>query len=360
MNKILAYCRPGYESDTANELQGISTELNLFGYPMFKPGDGFVEFHFYQADHAQQFCRKVAVRDTIFPRQIIWLVGECIDMDKADRLTPILDLVDDAELADIGSFGAVWVEYADTDAGKELAKFCRKFNVPLRQALRGKKLLTKQEQEQSNRIHVFFTEFDRCSLGVSFKNQSANHINGICRLKFPPKAPSRSTLKLEEAIREMMTPEQQAQVFREGARAVDLGACPGGWTYQLVAREMSVEAIDNGKIDDELMATGLVEHFAADGFTYKPQFGRVALLVCDMIEQPDRVAELMAKWMVKGWAEHAIFNLKLPMKKRYETVTEALTMISGMLAKAGIHYHAETRHLYHDRDEVTVVIIRKE
>ncbi|VEB88410.1 putative RNA 2'-O-ribose methyltransferase [Citrobacter koseri] len=31
-----------------------------------------------------------------------------------------------------------------------------------------------------------------------------------------------------------------------GMYAVDLGACPGGWTYQLVKRNMWVYSVDNG------------------------------------------------------------------------------------------------------------------
>lgn len=37
-----------------------------------------------------------------------------------------------------------------------------------------------------------------------------------------------------------------------------------------------------------------------------------------MVEQPIRVAELVADWFAGGWCTHSIFNLKLPMKKRYE------------------------------------------
>ena len=157
----------------------------------------------------------------------------------------------------------------------------------------------------------------------------------------------------------MLTPAQQQQIFREGGRAVDLGACPGGWTYQLVDRQMYVEAIDNGLIDEKLMASGLVEHFAADGFTYRPQFGRVDLLVCDMIEQPDRVARLMGDWLVNRWADHAIFNLKLPMKKRYETVTQAMADLTARLQKLDDSFVIRLRHLYHGRDEITVSILRE-
>ena len=156
----------------------------------------------------------------------------------------------------------------------------------------------------------------------------------------------------------MLSDKQQSKVLRSGGRAVDLGACPGGWTYQLVKRGMYVEAIDNGLIADSLMSTGLVEHHAADGFTYRPQFGRVDLLVCDMIEQPDRVAKLMGDWLVKHWATHAIFNLKLPMKRRYETVVEAMTSLNSRLDALDDAFAVKVRHLYHDRDEVTVTIVR--
>ena len=32
---------------------------------------------------------------------------------------------------------------------------------------------------------------------------------------------------------------------------VDLGACPGGWTYQLVKRGLFVYAVDHGKMAAE-------------------------------------------------------------------------------------------------------------
>lgn len=40
--------------------------------------------------------------------------------------------------------------------------------------------------------------------------------------------------------------------------AVDLGACPGGWTYQLVKRNMWVSSVDNGPMAQSLMDTGQV------------------------------------------------------------------------------------------------------
>jgi 23S rRNA (cytidine2498-2'-O)-methyltransferase len=81
-------------------------------------------------------------------------------------------------------------------------------------------------------------------------------------------------------------------------------------------------------------------------------------LVCDMVEQPQRVATLMAEWFVNGLAQHAIFNLKLPMKKRLTALNAALDIIRNSLNKKGIKYSLKTKQLYHDREEVTVFLTR--
>ena len=60
---------------------------------------------------------------------------------------------------------------------------------------------------------------------------------GIPRLRFPPSAPSRSTLKLEEAFHMFLGQEVMAEKLQAGMTAVDLGACPCGWTFQLVKHQ---------------------------------------------------------------------------------------------------------------------------
>jgi len=353
---IIAYCRQGYEVDTGNELTELATQKALYGYPVFKTGEGFIRFQFHAPEHAERFIREVAVSDTIFPRQMFLVLDTIAIEDKSDRIGPVLNA-----LAQSDSYrcGTLFVDYPDTEDGKALAKLCRKFTVPLRQALRAKEYLTRKEQLKLPALHVFFISGEACYVGVSQATMRSPFENGICRLKFPPKAPSRSTLKLEEALLTMLSEQERSALCRPGARAVDLGACPGGWTYQLVSREMHVEAVDNGKMDEDLMATGLVDYRAEDGFKYRPQQGHVALLVCDMIEQPDRVAQLMASWLVKNWGTHAIFNLKLPMKRRYETVYGAIQAVEAKLASANIMATIKVRHLYHNRDEVTVAVLRK-
>ena len=66
--------------------------------------------------------------------------------------------------------------------------------------------------------------------------------------------PSRSTLKLDEAFQTFIPKYVHDERMHGGLYAVDLGACPDGWTYQLVQRGMFVQAVDNGAMDDKLMA----------------------------------------------------------------------------------------------------------
>src|SRR5690625_7660960 len=83
---------------------------------------------------------------------------------------------------------------------------------------------------------------------------------GILRLRQPKGAPSRATLKLEEAWHYFIPADEWDQRLANGMHAVDLGAAPGGWTWQLVQRGMFVGAVDSGPMAQELMGTGLVTH----------------------------------------------------------------------------------------------------
>src|SRR3546814_14364834 len=83
-------------------------------------------------------------------------------------------------------------------------------------------------------------------------------------------------------------------------RAADLGAAPGGWSWVLSRHGIQVNAIDNGPMADSAMATGLISHQRADGFTWQPAKA-LDWMVCDMVEQPRRVAARMGEWVANGW-----------------------------------------------------------
>ena len=179
----------------------------------------------------------------------------------------------------------------------------------------------------------------------------------IQRVSMSPDAPSRSYLKLAEAFEVFLDQKEQAQWLKPGMTAVDLGAAPGGWTWQLVQRGLKVTAVDNGPMKGAADGHPAIRHLRQDGFRFRPRHP-VDWLVCDMVEQPRRVAALVAEWFTAGLCQRAIFNLKLPMKKRVAALDEAIAMVQDALGAAGLKYQMAVKQLYHDREEVTVFLAR--
>ena len=96
------------------------------------------------------------------------------------------------------------------------------------------------------------------------------------------------------------------------------------------------------------MATGLVEHCREDGYKFLPR-GNVDILVCDMVDKPSLVTDLIIRWFSEQKCRMAIFNLKLPMKKRFQEVQSCLDRLAEVP-----NLRLKGKQLYHDREEITV------
>ena len=295
MNHLMFYCRPGFEKDMAAEIQDKAVALECFGFSRVVDNSGFVLYECYGGSDAEKLARRLPFRELIFARQMLVVFKQLNGLDLQDRITPIVEA-----LEGMPEFGELRVETADTNEAKELSTFCRKFSVPLRQALRAAGKLTQEENDRRPVLHLFFLKNDTVWLGYSYPNNNSPYLMGIPRLRFPSDAPSRSTLKLEEAFYTFIPVEDDEYRLCSGLTAVDLGACPGGWTYQLVKRGMMVTAVDNGPMAESLMETGQVKHVLEDGFKYRPTKKNPYWLVCDMVEKPARITHLIAQWFRDG------------------------------------------------------------
>lgn len=344
MNHLFLHCRPGFEKECAAEITDLAAEIDIFGYSKTKENSAYVIFVTHEPDAAKRLIKELRFRHLIFVRQ--WFVtGPALtDLPVTDRVTPLL-----AAATQLPITRELMIETVDTNDGKELSNLSKKFTAPFSQALRKQKLFS---DKSAWRLHLVFISGTEAYLGVSLFNNSAAWAMGIARLRLPKAAPSRATLKLEEAWHHFIPAADWEARLALSMRAVDLGAAPGGWTWQLVQRGMFVEAIDNGPMDNALMDSGQVKHILADGFTYEPKKS-VDWLVCDIVDKPARVASLITKWASKGYCREAIFNLKLPMKQRYVEVKKCEQRILADLSKLGIKADLHFKQLYHDREEVT-------
>ena len=351
MNPVccLLYCRPGFEKESASEIMQLTQSHNIQGYIKAKPDSGYIGFYPTSPVNLTKFNESVKYDEMIFSRQSVFVSEMINTLPTEDRITPLLAAIKTMDL----SFNNVLLETPDTNEGKQLSGFCKKFSTPLTIALERNNLINKKSEW---RLHLFFLSSSAVYIGVSHINNSSAEVMGIKRLRFPKEAPSRSTLKLEEAFKTMLSEKEQQLYLKNGMSAVDLGACPGGWTWQLVNRGIRVNAIDNGAMDKALMDSGLVKEVKADGFKYLPETP-VDWLVCDMVERPMHIARLMSRWLTEGHCRYAVFNLKLPMKKRYDMVMDCKEFIANELDPLYSSYKIRIKHLYHDREEVTCIVL---
>lgn len=327
----------------------LTTQAGIYGFIKSRPDTGYLLFVCQPEQSYQQLDQVIHYAELVFARQCIFTPELVTNLPVDDRITPLLDSIQKLNI----SFSDVWLETPDTNEGKQLSSFLKKFSSPLLRSIENKQLLSKAGDW---RLHLFFLSSSAVYLGVSNIHNSSDLIMGIPRLRMPRSAPSRSTLKLDEALNFMLNEQEQKKYLKNGMTAVDLGACPGGWTWQLVNRGMRVTAIDNGPMNEELMETGMVEHLRVDGFKYRPE-KTVDWLVCDMVERPLHISRLIAQWLTDGLCRHAVFNLKLPMKKRYDVIRQCRQLIEQELALLEHPCTLKMKQLYHDREEITCIIL---
>lgn len=329
----------------------ITSQAGIYGFIKAKANSAYVVFHTQPPVIYKQLNKIIDFNDLVFPRQCLLATSMINDLPSDNRIAPLLTEIQSFDM----TFCDLLLETPDTNEGKQLSGFLKKFSTPLRISLEKARLI---DRDSHWRLHGFFLSSSAVYLGVSHINNSSPLFMGIPRLRMPKSAPSRSTLKLEEAFRLMLDESEQTQYLKNGMTAVDLGASPGGWTWQLVQRGMFVAAIDNGPMDQTLIDSGQVQHIKADGFKYLPE-KPVDWLVCDMVERPLHISRMISRWLVEGHCHHTAFNLKLPMKQRYDIVLQCRELIETELDRAGIRYKIRIKQLYHDREEVTVIITQK-
>ncbi|MGD8573777.1 MAG: 23S rRNA (cytidine(2498)-2'-O)-methyltransferase RlmM [Gammaproteobacteria bacterium] len=347
VDALLAYCRPGFENDLAAELTALAASHGVGGFCRARADTGWVEFRSTPAADLGHLINAFPFSRLVFARQWWLLQADLTNLPEGGRAGPIAS----ALTGRLPAVTDVWLEYPDTNEGKALSNFCARFRRPLLGEL--EKAGLRRASGAKWRLHLLFPDSSRVFAGLAPVANSATAPLGIRRLRMPPGAPSRSTLKLEEALRTFLDDSERQEWLRPGLTAVDLGASPGGWSWQFIRRSIRVTAVDNGPMDKRLIESGILAHRREDGFRYRPD-KPVDWLVCDMVEKPQRIVELMADWLVRGDARRAIFNLKLPMKQRYACVAGCLDRLQERLDAAGPGYRLHCRQLYHDREEVTV------
>jgi 23S rRNA (cytidine2498-2'-O)-methyltransferase len=191
-------------------------------------------------------------------------------------------------------------------------------------------------------LFVFFADFGRV-----FVAREAQ-VHGPRRMADDEQAPSRSYLKVEEAYLVL------GREPHSGETVCDLGAAPGGWSYSAAKRGARVAAIDNGPLKGGALNHPQIEHRREDAFRFAPAAGQpYDWLFCDMVEEPHHVLrDIVEPWLAREWCRRFVVNLKFGRVDAIALLRELRAPGSPFTAHAP---GTQIRHLYHDREEFTVV-----
>ena len=192
-------------------------------------------------------------------------------------------------------------------------------------------------------LFVFFVDFGRV-----FVAREA-FVHGPRRMADDAQAPSRSYLKVEEAY-VVLGREPQP-----GEAVGDLGAAPGGWSYSAAKRGARVVAVDNGPLKAGALNHPQIEHRREDAFKFELARDHAAFdwLFCDLVEEPHHVMRsIVEPWLARGWCRRFVVNLKFGRVDPIALLRELRVPGSPLAAHAP---GARICHLYHDREEFTVV-----
>jgi hypothetical protein len=172
-----------------------------------------------------------------------------------------------------------------------------------------------------------------------------------------PDTISRAGAKIAEALHYL---KLHRPALPEGARWLELGACPGGMTSELLARGYRVTAIDRAPLDPRLNEAAGLKFRRADVAEYQPADGEsFDALLCDM--NGDARASLrqvvrLSRHLKPGGV--IVFTLKGAGAESAAAMNELARAALADAAAAGLARIAIT-HLTYNRQEFTVFFERR-
>jgi 23S rRNA (cytidine2498-2'-O)-methyltransferase len=159
--------------------------------------------------------------------------------------------------------------------------------------------------------------------------------------------PSRAYQKLEEAFAWMGTAPGA------GETCVDLGAAPGGWTATALKRGARVVAVDRAPLAPALARHPRVASVIGNAFTYAPT-APADWLLCDVVCEPPRSLEICDRWLSAGLCRGLVVTVKFKGRDGYGLLAE----LPQLLEKTRPAF-ARVKQLGHNKNEVTVMVVRK-
>jgi 23S rRNA (cytidine2498-2'-O)-methyltransferase len=163
---------------------------------------------------------------------------------------------------------------------------------------------------------------------------------GECEVPDDRRPPARAYRKLLEVEARWGRP------IAPGESCTDLGAAPGSWSWVALERGARVIAVDRAPLREDLMQHPALSFVRGDAFKWLPP-EPVDWLLCDVIAEPQRSVELLARWLEAGACRRFVLTVKF----KGEGDDAVLRELKALLA--GRELGHVVRHLDNNKNEVT-------
>lgn len=151
--------------------------------------------------------------------------------------------------------------------------------------------------------------------------------------------PSRAYLKLWDFFtRFNISPKPDESV-------IDLGSCPGGWTWVLAELAATVYSVDTAEIDQKLISRPNVHFLKKDAFNINPKdFKSVNWMFSDIICTPDRLYNLVSNWIKNSNVKYIVATIKF----KDNNINNNENILNFLSIK-----NSRVVHLYNNKHELT-------
>lgn len=149
--------------------------------------------------------------------------------------------------------------------------------------------------------------------------------------------PSRAYLKLWEFFTIHHTPP------KAHFTVIDMGSCPGGWSWVLSQLQLNVISVDKAPLDEKIQKISNITFLQESAFGLDPKkLTNIDCFFSDIICYPERLLTLVKDWMEKAQVKNFVCTIKFQGKADFKIIDEFLKIPNSSIV-----------HLYHNKHEVT-------
>jgi 23S rRNA (cytidine2498-2'-O)-methyltransferase len=128
-----------------------------------------------------------------------------------------------------------------------------------------------------------------------------------------------------------------------GMRAIDVGSCPGGWTWVLQGIGCEVVSVDKAPLDPKIAILPRIDFRQESAFGLRPQhIGKLDWFFSDIICYPDKLLELVTRFRDSGLVDNFACTIKFQAPTDFETMMKFKAIPGSKIVHLSCNKHEVT------------------